>query len=141
MPNDITFLAGNTDIAFDTIIQDDNIFEMDETFGHTLLIIPSSRAISIVNGTTTVVILDNDRKCKIQDENLYIHVFTAIEINFNQPTYSVDEDNGVVEIQLIFSNPSSIDMTIDINSEEINATSKFKINSFENLLINIFHYY
>ena len=133
MPNDITFLAGNTDIAFDTIIQDDNIFEMDETFGHTLLIISSSRAISIVNGTTTVVILDNDRKCKIQDENLYIHVFTVIEINFSQPTYSVDEDNGVVEIQLIFSNPSSIDMTIDINSEEINATSKYvHTNTFNN---------
>jgi len=66
--HNITFLAGNTDIVFDTIIQDDNIFEMDETFGHTLLIIPSSRAISIVNGTTTIVIMDNDRKCKIQDK-------------------------------------------------------------------------
>ena len=68
VPHNVTFVAGNTDIAFDTIIQDDNIFEMDETFGHTLLIISSSRAISIVNGTTTVVIMDNDRKCKIQVE-------------------------------------------------------------------------
>jgi len=68
VPHNITFLAGNTVITFDTIIQDDNIFEMDETFGHTLLIISSSRAISIVNGTTTVVIMDNDRKCKIQVE-------------------------------------------------------------------------
>ena len=67
--HNITFLAGNTDIVFDTIIQDDNIFEMDETFDHMLLlIIPSSRAIGIVNGTTTVVIMDNDRKCKIQDK-------------------------------------------------------------------------
>jgi len=56
---------------------------------------------------------------------LYIHVFTAIEINFSQPIYIVDEDNGVVEIQLIFSNPSSIDMTVEVNSEEINATSTF----------------
>jgi len=61
-------------------------------------------------------------------KNLYINVFTAIEINFSQPMYSVDEDNGVVEIQLIFSNPSSIDMTIKVNSEEINATSKFKLS-------------
>jgi len=53
---------------------------------------------------------------------LYIHVFTAIEINFSRPIYSVDEDNGVVEIQLIFSNPSSIDITVEVNSDGINAT-------------------
>jgi len=75
VPHDITFVAGNTVITFDTIIQDDNIFEMDETFGHTLLIIPSSRAISIVNGTSTVVIMDNDRKCKIQDK---VFVYSCI---------------------------------------------------------------
>jgi len=75
VPHNITFIAGNTDIVFDTIIQDDNIFEMDETFDHMLLIIPSSRAISIVNGTTTVVIIDNDRKCKIQNE---VFVYSCI---------------------------------------------------------------
>ena len=36
--------------------------------------------------------------------------------------YSVDENNGVVEIQLILSNPSSIDITVEVTSEEINAT-------------------
>ena len=75
VPHNVTFVAGNTDIAFDTIIQDDNIFEMDETFGHMLLIIPSSRAIGVVNGTATVVIMDNDRKCKIQDK---VFVYSCI---------------------------------------------------------------
>jgi len=71
---------------------------------------------------------------------LYIHVFTAIEINFSRPIYSVDEDNGVVEIQLIFSNPSSIDVTVEVNNKEINATSKVKSNSFETYMhANTFH--
>ena len=36
--------------------------------------------------------------------------------------YSVDENNGVVEVQLTFSSPSSIDITVQVTSEEINAT-------------------
>jgi len=63
----------------------------------------------------------------------YIHVFTVIEINFSQSMYNVDEDNGVIEIQLIFSNPSSIDVTVEVNSKEINATSKYvHTNTFNN---------
>jgi len=62
VPHNITFLAGSTDSVFVTTIQDDDIFEINETFGHTLFIVSSSKAISIVNGTTTVAIIDNDRK-------------------------------------------------------------------------------
>ena len=36
--------------------------------------------------------------------------------------YSVDENSGVVEIQLTFSNPSSIDITVEVTSKEISAT-------------------
>ena len=43
-------------------------------------------------------------------------------VNFSQPMYSVEENSGVAEIQLIFSNPSSTGITIEVNSEEINAT-------------------
>ena len=49
----------------------------------------------------------------------------AVEVNFSQPVYSVEENSGVVEIQLIFSNPSSIDITVEVNSEEINATGEY----------------
>ena len=45
-------------------------------------------------------------------------------INFSQPVYSIDENNGAVEIQLLFSNPSSTTITIEVTSEEINATGK-----------------
>ena len=48
-------------------------------------------------------------------------------INFSQPMYSVDEDSGVVEIQLIFSNPSSFNITVEVNSDEINATSELTL--------------
>jgi len=50
-------------------------------------------------------------------------------INFSQPMYSVDENGGVVEIQLIFSNPSSINMTVEVNSDAINATSELTLTS------------
>ena len=48
----------------------------------------------------------------------------AIMINFSQPVYSIDEDSGEVEIQLLFSNPSSTVITVEVTSEEINATGK-----------------
>ena len=48
----------------------------------------------------------------------------AIMINFSQPVYSIDENSGEVEIQLLFSNPSSTVITVEVTSEEINATGK-----------------
>ena len=63
MPLNITFPAGIISNTFSITIQDDVLLEMNETFNVTLLIIPSSRPISIANGTTTVVIVDDDRKC------------------------------------------------------------------------------
>ena len=50
-------------------------------------------------------------------------------MNFSQPVYSTDENNRAVEIQLLFSNPSSIAITIEVTSEEINATGKSMMHS------------
>ena len=63
VPLNITFPAGSINATFSITIQDDVFLEMNETFNVTLLTFPSSRPISIANGTTTVVIVDNDRKC------------------------------------------------------------------------------
>ena len=63
VPHNITFPSESIDNTFSITIQDDDLLEMNETFNVTLLTIPSSRPISIANGTTTVVIVDNDRKC------------------------------------------------------------------------------
>ena len=62
VPHNITFPAGSIDNTFSITIQDDVLLEMNETFNVTLLTFPSSRPIGIANGTTTVVIVDNDRK-------------------------------------------------------------------------------
>ena len=44
--------------------------------------------------------------------------------------YSVDENSGVVNIQLTFSNPSSTDITVEVTSEEINATGMYVCEHF-----------
>ena len=65
VPLNITFPAGSTNNTFSITIQDDVLLEMNETFNVTLLTFPSSRPISIADGTTTVVIVDDD--CKRED--------------------------------------------------------------------------
>ena len=57
------------------------------------------------------------------------YTFTAIEVNFSQAVYIVNENSGVVQIQLIFSNPSSIDIAIEVNNEDINATGVFPVKN------------
>ena len=50
-------------------------------------------------------------------------------INFSQLVYSIDENSGAVEIQLLFSNPSSTAITVEVTSEEINATGESKVHT------------
>lgn len=64
-PRSITFPASDTEFTINVEINDDNIFELgNETFSLTLSSVqsPQSLPINIVNGVTTVVILDDDRK-------------------------------------------------------------------------------
>ena len=42
--------------------------------------------------------------------------------------YNIGENSGAVEIQLIFSNPSSIDITVEVITNEINATGESTIH-------------
>ena len=63
VPHNITFPAGSINNTFSITIQDDNLLELNEVFYVTIRIFQSSRPISIANGTATVVIVDNDRKC------------------------------------------------------------------------------
>ena len=59
---DVIFIAGNVNNTFNVTINDDDIFENNETFNLILLTVTPSRSISIANGTTTVIILDDDRE-------------------------------------------------------------------------------
>lgn len=45
-------------------------------------------------------------------------------LNFSQSLYIVDEDDGVVQPELILSNPSSTDFNVSIVTNNITATSK-----------------
>ena len=53
--------------------------------------------------------------------------FIDIILRFNQTVYRVNEDDGPVQPILVLSNPSSYDITIQANDNEINATSKYTI--------------
>ena len=45
-------------------------------------------------------------------------------LNFSQSLYVVDEDDGVVPLELILSNPSSSNFTVSIITNNITASSK-----------------
>ena len=50
--------------------------------------------------------------------------FLDITVRFNQLTYSVNEDDGSAQLVLVLSNPSSIDITVQIYDTEKTATGK-----------------
>ena len=55
----------------------------------------------------------------------YINVyFVAATLSFNQSTYNVTESSGITLITLILSNPSSSDITLQINNRDGSATGK-----------------
>jgi len=54
--------------------------------------------------------------------------FVAITVNFSQLQYRVAEDSGNVQIELLFSNPSSFDIVVHVMWDDITATG---LNSSE----------
>ena len=60
-PLNLTFMAGNINSVFSITINDDNLFEINETFDLNITY-PSSTPLSVGNRTATIEILDNDRK-------------------------------------------------------------------------------
>ena len=51
-------------------------------------------------------------------------IFIAIIITINQPTYRVDESNGLVQPVLVLSNPSSTDINIRVKDNSDTATGE-----------------
>ena len=58
--------------------------------------------------------------------DLYVVNFICLEITvtFNQSTYSVDEDDGLAQLILVLSNPSSTDITVQVRDNANTATGK-----------------
>ncbi|XP_065900323.1 adhesion G-protein coupled receptor V1-like [Dysidea avara] len=106
-PYNVTIPAGQISVPFDVPINDDNVFEENEEF---LLTIDQSSSLNgVIIGSlneTVVNISDND----------------APTVNFNQLVYNVDEDDGPAQPVLVFSNPSSTDITISVFSTYRSAT-------------------
>ena len=45
-------------------------------------------------------------------------------VKFNQPVYNVNEDDELVQPKLILSNPSSADITVQVNDDRVIVTGK-----------------
>ena len=60
-------------------------------------------------------------------------------INFSQPVYNIDENSEVIEILLLFSNPSSTAITVEVTSEEINATGEYSACTYTYVCRSIVH--
>ena len=56
---------------------------------------------------------------------LFTYLFCIdINIEFNQSTYNVNEDDGPAQPVLVLSNPSSTDITLQVRSNDITATGE-----------------
>ena len=50
---------------------------------------------------------------------------TSLNVNFNQSTYSVNENDRILQPVLILSNPSSTDITVQVRSTDKTATGEY----------------
>ena len=91
------------------------------------VVFPRSPRITIVGDTTTVTIVDDDRKYNYLHKYVYQCLLTAIKVNFSESMYFADEHSENLPVTLRFSNPSSTDIAIHVRSTEQNATSKYTI--------------
>ena len=51
--------------------------------------------------------------------------YVAIILSFNQSSYSINEDDGIVHLGLILSNPSSTEFNVQVISDDITALGKY----------------
>ena len=49
-------------------------------------------------------------------------------VSFSQSTYRVGEDDGVIQPQVVLSNPSSTDITLQVTDTGISATGECNDN-------------
>ena len=57
----------------------------------------------------------------------------GIVVNFSQAVYAVVENNGSVQAELVFSNPSSFDITVQVIFSDITAVG---VNNTECTIVN-----
>ena len=109
-------------ITFNVSIMLDDILEGNEAFY--LKINSSLLRDNVTTGsfnTTSVIILDDDCKYLNIISNFSVKYINTIviTITFSQSTYTTDEDSGAVQVELVFSNPSMTDITVQVNTIDI----------------------
>jgi len=68
-PIKVTFSAGETTVSFNVSIIRDNTLELNETYNLVVAIDPLiNSSVNITTGTTTVTIIDDDRKWQPNDD-------------------------------------------------------------------------
>ena len=66
--------------------------------------------------------------CELYSVNMRLLPFyVAPTITFNQSTYTINEDDGLVTIVLILSNPSTTDITVQVLTTDGSATGEYGI--------------
>ena len=65
-----------------------------------------------------------DDNCKLFILCIYDLLITDITIKFNQSSYSVDEDSGVVQPVLVLNRQSSTNITVHVRDSIYNATGE-----------------
>ena len=64
-----------------------------------------------------------------------INYLVDVTVSFSESSYSVDENDGVIELTLILSNPSSTDINVHMMDNIGSATSKPANISFRKTFI------
>ena len=127
-PISATFTAGNISTVINIPVTTDNIAELSEKFRISFSVSPSVNDYVIPGDIKTAIGIITDNTSKIKNHNNFIvkwsYILLGVTVTFSQSTYSIYEDSGVVQPVLIFSNPSSIYLTIQVNADAITATGK-----------------
>ena len=121
----VAFPASITMTFVDIPICNDIFLEGDETFS--LTIISNSHPDVVKNGSpdhVNITIVDNDGKCCINLRSCQLLSLIDITVNFSSSLYFGRETNGLVQIDLLISNPSSVDIALQVNNQDGGASSE-----------------
>ena len=55
---------------------------------------------------------------------MYLDVFLVPTVNFSQSSYSVNENEKMIDLPLLLSNPLSTDITVEVFSTNESATGE-----------------
>ena len=129
-PIPATFSTGAVSTTVSVQVTKDDIVEEVEAFNLNISI-PSSLSGRVILGNTanaTCNIIDDTGKLKLLNnysKNLFVCT-VVIAVQFDQAMYTVDENNGIVQVTLILSNPSASVISIEVLSTDETAYGEYK---------------